>query len=120
MGSARVGPADYVRRVRNGWQARPYVRGTRVSLGIYPTYEAAARMVRRYLAGKADAQPLPKFVTRSRRYPGRYEWHVRQPGLNAAAQTTYATPQAAAAAVLLFLQRLEGAMFASAALGDRK
>ena len=117
MAGPRVAEPSYVRRVRNGWQARPYVRGTRVNLGVYPTFEAARQMVRRYLAGKRDASPLPKFVVRAKDSPGRYRWHIRQPGLNVYGYKTFATPEAASASAVAFLRRLEEA-FAASALAD--
>lgn len=122
----RIGPAEYIRKVRNGWQARPYVRGTRVNLGVYRTPEAARQAVNRYLAGKRDATPLPKFVVPAKGKPGRYRWHVRQPsrddgtpGLNVYCPKTYPTPEAAYQAACHFLHRLDGA-FAAAVLADSK
>lgn len=126
MGAARIGPPSYIRRVRQGWQARPYVNGTRVNLGVYPTETAARQMVARYLAGKADAKGLPKFVVRAKDRPGRYRWHIRQPsgeggphGLNVYCATTFATPELAFRSAVAFLRRVEGA-FAAAALEDPK
>lgn len=123
---ARIGPPAYVRRVRRGWQARPYVNGTRVNLGVYATEEAARQMVARYLAGKRDASPLPKFVVLAKGHPGRYRWHVRQPsagpdqpGLNVYCPTLYRTPEDAFQAACRFMQTLDGA-YAAAALAPAK
>ena len=61
-------PADYVRLVRNGrWQARPYVDGERINLGLFGSETEARRAVRRYYQFGEIGRGLPKFV---RRMPG--------------------------------------------------
>lgn len=115
--SARVGPPEYIRRVRNGWQARPLDDdGNRVNLGIYPTDTAARQAVRLFRAGRL--RPLPKFVRRTKTDPVRYYWHVLQPDVNIRGSTLYDTPDAAARACRAFLTRLDGA-FALAAVSQK-
>lgn len=44
---------------------------------------------RRSQAGKPDARPLPKFVSRTDADPTRYYWHVRLDGVNARGHTLF-------------------------------
>lgn len=52
---------QYIRRRRNRYQARPYLRGVgRQYLGSFPTYHDARRAVVKFFAGQL--RPLPRFV----------------------------------------------------------
>lgn len=53
--------AQYIRRRRNRYQARPYLRGVgRMYLGSFPTYHDARRAVVKFFKG--EVEPLPKYV----------------------------------------------------------
>ena len=53
--------AQYIRRRRNRYQARPYLRGVgRMYLGSFPTYHDARRAVVKFFKG--EVKPLPKYV----------------------------------------------------------
>ena len=108
MGAARVGPPDYIRRVRHGWQARPMRDGTRHNLGVFRTEWDARRAVTRFLSGRLE--PLPKFVCKTLADPARYYWHVRLTNMNVRSDVMHDTPTQAATAVRAFLTRLDGLM----------
>lgn len=74
-----TGRYKYIRRVKQKWQARPWIGGSRVNLGLFGSeWEAAKAVAEWYHSRRTTREKLPKYVRR--RSGGQFEARVILPG----------------------------------------